>query len=50
MPGAILAVLTALPDGIEYRFLGHDLILHDTRANVILDRISCAIECVEVVD
>ena len=50
MPGAILAVLPALPDGLEYRFLGHDLILHDTRANIILDRISCAIECVEVVD
>lgn len=49
MPGAVLAVLPALPDGIEYRFLGHDLILHDTRANVILDRIACAIECVEVV-
>jgi hypothetical protein len=50
MPGAILAVLPALPDGIEYRFLGRDLILHDTRANVILDRISCAIECVQVID
>ena len=50
MPWAILAVFPALPDGLEYRFLGHDLILHDTRANVILDRITCAIECVEVVD
>jgi hypothetical protein len=50
MPGQILAVFPALPDGIEYRFLGHDLILHDTRANVILDRITCAIECAEVVD
>jgi hypothetical protein len=50
MPGNILAVLPFLPDGLEYRFLGHDLILLDTRANVILDRISCAIECVEVVD
>ena len=50
MPGAILAVLPSLPDGLEYRFLGRDLILHDTRANIILDRISCAIECVEVVD
>jgi hypothetical protein len=50
MPGVILAALPVLPDGIEYRFPGHDLILHDTRANVILDRISCAIECVEVVE
>ena len=47
MPGTFLAVLPALPDGLEYRFLGHQLILHDTRANVILDRMPCAIECVE---
>lgn len=47
MPGRILAVLPVLPDGIEYRFLGHDLILHDTRANVILDRLPCALECIE---
>ena len=50
VPGAVLAVLPSLPDGLEYRFLGHDLILHDTRANIILDRIRCAIECVELVD
>ena len=50
MPAAVLAVLPLLPDGLEYRFLGHDLILHDTRANVILDRITCAIACIEVVD
>jgi hypothetical protein len=47
MPGTFLAVLPALPDGLEYRFLGHQLILHDTRANVILDRMPCAIECVK---
>ena len=47
MPGTFLAVLPVLPDGLEYRFLGHQLILHDTRANVILDRMPCAIECVE---
>ena len=47
MPGTFLAVLPALPDGLEYRFLGYQLILHDTRANVILDRMSCAIGCVE---
>ena len=50
MPAAVLAVLPPLPDGLEYRFLGHDLILHDTRANVILDRITCALACIEVVD
>ena len=45
VPGTILAVLPALPDGVEYRFLGRHLILLDSRANVILDRIPYAIEC-----
>jgi hypothetical protein len=45
MPGTFLMVLPILPDGLEYRFLGPNLILHDTRANVILDTMSCAIAC-----
>jgi hypothetical protein len=45
MPYAVLTQLPSLPDGIEYRFVGRHLILHDTRANVILDRIRYAIEC-----
>jgi hypothetical protein len=45
MPGNFLLVLPVLPAGIEYRFLGPHLILHDTRANVILDTLSCAIAC-----
>ena len=45
LPGTILAALPRLPDAVEYRFLGRHLILLDTRANVILDRIPCAIEC-----
>jgi hypothetical protein len=45
MPGTILAVLPALPDAVEYRFLGRHLILLDARANVILDRIRFPIEC-----
>lgn len=47
MPANILARLPRLPDDIQYRFLGRDLVLHDTRANVILDRVSCAIQCKE---
>jgi hypothetical protein len=43
VPGAILAVLPALPDDVEYRFLGRHLILLDVRADVILDRIPYAI-------
>jgi hypothetical protein len=45
MPANLLAVLPSLPDDIQYRFLGHHLILHDTRANLILDRLPCAIQC-----
>jgi hypothetical protein len=45
MPVNLLAALPRLPADLEYRFTGHHLILVDTRANVILDRISCAIEC-----
>jgi hypothetical protein len=45
MPRNILAALPVLPDDIQYRFLGRHLVLVDTRANVILDRIVCAIQC-----
>jgi hypothetical protein len=45
VPANILAVLPRLPDDIQYRFLGRHLILLDTRANVILDRIPYAIQC-----
>jgi hypothetical protein len=47
VPPNILAVLPRLPDDIQYRFLGRDLILLDTRANVILDRIPYAIQCTD---
>jgi len=45
MPPNVLAVLPRLPDDVQYRFLGRHLILLDTAANVILDRIRCAIPC-----
>ena len=44
VPPNILAVLPRLPDDIQYRFLGRHLILLDTKANVILDRIPRAIQ------
>ena len=44
-PANILALLPELPADIQYRFLGRTLVLHDTRANVILDRIACALSC-----
>ena len=45
VPPNILAVLPRLPDDIRYCFSGRHLILLDTRANVILDRIPYAIQC-----
>lgn len=44
MPPSILAALPPLPDGVQYRFLGRHLVLHDVRANVIIDRMPDAIE------
>lgn len=44
MPGTALAILPALPADIYYRFIGDDLILHDTRANIILDRMAFEFE------
>ena len=45
VPANVLAVLPELPADIQYRFLGRHLVLHDTRANVIVDRMQCAIAC-----
>ena len=45
VPPGILMLLPRLPADVEYRFLGRHLILHDTRANVILDRLPDAIDC-----
>ena len=42
MPGSVLAVLPALPPDIYYRFVGDYLILHDTRANIIIDRMAAS--------
>jgi hypothetical protein len=50
MPFNILVRLPRLPEDIEYRFVGRHLILHDTRANVILDRIPCAIQCSDCIE
>ena len=50
VPPGILMLLPALPANVQYRFVGQQLILHDTRANVILDRIRDAIHCPDVDD
>ena len=46
VPPNVLAALPELPPDVHYRFLGRDLVLHDTRANIILDEIDDAIRCV----
>jgi hypothetical protein len=45
VPATVLAILPLLPPDIEYRFVGRDLILLDTRANIVVDRIADAIRC-----
>ena len=45
VPADILAALPRLPEDIQYRFVGGDLVLLDVRAGVILDRIPDAIPC-----
>jgi len=45
VPPSVLGVLPALPDDVQYRFLDRDMILYDTRANMMLDRIPAAIRC-----
>jgi hypothetical protein len=45
VPVGILNLLPSLPEDVNYRFVGRHLILHDTRANVILDRLSNAMRC-----
>ena len=37
VPPLILRRLQRLPDGLEYRFMARDLILRDTKANLIVD-------------
>ena len=43
MPPNVLAALPKLPPDMEYRFLGRHLVLVDTRASVIIDRIPYAL-------
>ena len=45
VPANVLALLPRLPVDMEYRFVGRHLILLDVRANVIVDRMTCAIRC-----
>jgi hypothetical protein len=43
VPPLILANLPRLPDGLEYRFMGRDLILRDRDANLVVDFVAGAV-------
>ena len=43
MPPQLLQILPRLPSGLEYRFIGRDLILWDTHAGLIIDFIPRAL-------
>jgi len=43
VPPLVLNNLPALPDGLEYRFMGRDLILRDRESNLVVDFIPRAI-------
>ncbi len=45
VPANVLLTLPSLPADVQFRFLGRDLILYDTRANLIIDRLPNAIRC-----
>jgi hypothetical protein len=50
VPPKLLALLPALADGVEYRFVGRHLILRDTRANIVIDTIPYALKCTDCDD
>ena len=45
MPPNVLAALPRLPEDLEYRLTGRHLILFDTRARLLIDRIPLAVHC-----
>ena len=47
VPPLLLDQLPRLPEGLEYRFMGRDLILRDTKANLIADFIHEAVPIVK---
>lgn len=47
VPPLILVNLPRLPDGLEYRFMGRDLILRDREANIIVDFVPGAVPAIK---
>lgn len=50
MPPNLLLMLPELPEDVQYRFVGRQLVLLDVRANIVIDYIRYAIDCRECVD
>jgi hypothetical protein len=50
VPTIVLARLPQLPDDVQFRFIGPDLILYDAKADTIIDRLPQAIQCVRCDD
>jgi hypothetical protein len=50
MPPNLLLMLPELPEDVQYRFVGRQLVLLDVRANIVIDYIRYAIVCRECVD
>ena len=48
VPASVLLVLPPLPETLDYRFVGRDLILRDTEANLIVDYIVGAVPPADV--
>jgi len=46
MPPTLLLNLPALPDGLEYRIIDHELVLRDTEANIVVDYVPNALPAV----
>jgi hypothetical protein len=47
VPPILLEQMPRLPEGLEYRFMGRDLVLRDTKANLIADFINEAVPTIK---
>ena len=45
VPSIVLTRLPQLPEDVQFRFIGRDLILYDAKADTIIDRLPRAIQC-----
>jgi hypothetical protein len=43
VPPLLLDALPKLPEGLEYRFMGNDMVLRDTKANLVADFLNNAV-------